>query len=80
MPVPTTGIYRVGDRVTYRREGYTVEAVTDTGHALEVTFALTDDERSESGEVAIARFSSGAAWEFVDRGRSLPITPIGSPV
>lgn len=30
VPVPTTGIYRVGDRVTYRREGYTVEAVTDT--------------------------------------------------
>ena len=59
---------------------WNVETVTDTGEALEVTFALTDDERSESGEVAIARFSSGAAWEFVDRGRSLPITPIGSPV
>ena len=59
---------------------WAVDAATDTGDLLEVTFAQTDDVHPESGEVAIARFSSGASWEFVDRGRSLPITPIGSPV
>lgn len=59
---------------------WSIDTVASTGDDLEVTFALTDNEHAESGEVAIARFSSGAAWEFVDRGRSLPITPIGSTV
>ncbi|GAC67808.1 hypothetical protein [Gordonia soli] len=47
--------------------------------ALEVRFATGGTARKESGEVAIARFSSGAEFQFTDRGRSIPIIPVGSP-
>ncbi|MFW0795485.1 hypothetical protein AAFP30_16870 [Gordonia sp. CPCC 205515] len=48
--------------------------------ALEVTFGMGEQARKESGEVAVARFSSGATFEFSDRGRSIPITPVTSGV
>ncbi len=35
------------------------------------------EARKEVGEVAIVRFSSGSTFEFADRGRAIPITPIG---
>ncbi|MGV9712880.1 hypothetical protein ACWDTI_19715 [Gordonia sp. NPDC003424] len=50
------------------------------GDGIEVTFGLGEDAAEETGEVAIARFSSGAAFEFSDRGRSIPITPVPSGV
>lgn len=53
-----------------------VDDVVCSGDALEVTFGLGATARKEAGEVAVARFSSGAAFEFSDRGRSIPITPV----
>ncbi len=47
---------------------------------LEVTVTRGAVPHKESGEVAIARFSSGASFEFGDRGRSIPITPVNSGV
>ena len=55
-----------------------VEGAHETDGALEIRIVTTDTARKESGEVAIARFSGGASWEFTDRGRSIPITPVGS--
>ncbi|NMO02140.1 hypothetical protein HH308_13060 [Gordonia sp. TBRC 11910] len=43
--------------------------------ALEVVIAQGDSQ-AESGEVAIVRFSSGATFEFADRGIPLSITPV----
>lgn len=48
-----------------------------TADGLTVRFRLGERSHKESGEVAIARFSSGATFEFTDRGRSIPITPVG---
>lgn len=45
-----------------------------SGQILRVRFAQGPSEQRESGEVAIARFSSGAGFTFVDRGRSIPLT------
>lgn len=47
---------------------------------LEFLISRGESVHEESGEVAIARFSSGATFEFTDRGRSIPITPVGSGV
>ncbi|MBD0861031.1 hypothetical protein IA539_07360 [Gordonia sp. zg691] len=55
-----------------------VEGATEVDGALEVRIATSETARRESGEVAIARFSGGASFEFVDRGRSIPITPVSS--
>lgn len=52
--------------------------VVNSDDALEVRFTQGDSATKESDEVAIARFSGGASFEFVDRGRSIPITPVGS--
>ncbi len=51
-----------------------VEGAIETDDALEIRIATSDTAQKESGEVAIARFSGGASFEFVDRGRSIPIT------
>lgn len=45
--------------------------------ALRVRITLGEKSLRESGEVAVARFSKGASWEFENRGRSIPITPVG---
>lgn len=50
------------------------EAVLRDG-VLEVSIAQ-GDSRKESGEVAIVRFSSGATFEFANRGIPLSITPV----
>ncbi|MFW0783918.1 hypothetical protein AAFP35_05305 [Gordonia sp. CPCC 206044] len=57
-----------------------VSGAESTDGALEVTVVRGDAAIKEPGEVAVARFSSGAAFEFTDRGRSIPITPISSVV
>lgn len=55
-----------------------VEGAVETDDALEIRIVRSDTAQKESGEVAVARFSGGASFEFVDRGRSIPITPVGS--
>ncbi|WP_439029840.1 hypothetical protein [Gordonia terrae] len=45
---------------------------------LRVRVGVSDTARKEFGEVSVARFSGGASFEFTDRGRSIPITPVGS--
>ncbi|MFT4127578.1 MAG: hypothetical protein QM662_15280 [Gordonia sp. (in: high G+C Gram-positive bacteria)] len=59
---------------------WAVTAATTTATGLRVRFSPGDSAQKESGEVAITRFSSGADHEFVDRGRSIPITPVASGV
>ncbi|MGC5248125.1 hypothetical protein ACPXB3_14520 [Gordonia sp. DT219] len=55
---------------------WSVVAAEQTGEGLTVRFGLGTEAQKESGEVAIARFSSGADFTFTDRGRSIPITPL----
>ncbi|NDZ94403.1 hypothetical protein G3I13_11440 [Streptomyces sp. SID6673] len=59
---------------------WTVGSSEETDEAIEFVMIRGSETHKESGEVAIARFSSGASFEFTDRGRSLPITPVGSGV
>ncbi|MGV9826461.1 hypothetical protein [Gordonia sp. NPDC003429] len=59
---------------------WVVASAVDDGTALVVTFSVSHESLEESGEVALVRFSSGADFQFVDRGTSLPITPVGSSV
>lgn len=59
---------------------WVIDEATAGPHGLEIRLRVGQESLPESGEVAIARFSSGAAFEFVDRGRSIPITPVGSGV
>ncbi|MFW0788824.1 hypothetical protein [Gordonia sp. CPCC 205333] len=54
---------------------WTVGDATIRDGALEVVIA-PGDSHQESGEVAIVRFSSGATFEFVNRGIPLSITPV----
>lgn len=48
--------------------------------ALQFTMHRDGQEHKEFDEVAIVRFSSGASFEMTDRGRSIPITPLGNTV
>jgi hypothetical protein len=57
-----------------------VSATETTDDGLRVRYTVGGDAQKESGEVAIARFSSGADFSFTDRGRSIPITPVASGV
>ncbi len=59
-------------------EHWEIADSTQTDAGLEVRFRVGERAHKESGEVAIARFSSGSTFEFTDRGRSIPITPVGS--
>ncbi|MDL9948744.1 hypothetical protein QSJ19_24790 [Gordonia sp. ABSL11-1] len=59
---------------------WSVASSTDEDGATVFVMSKGEQRHSESGEVAIARFSSGADFEFTDRGRSIPITPVGSGV
>ncbi|NDK91383.1 hypothetical protein GYA93_17610 [Gordonia desulfuricans] len=59
---------------------WTIGAAEQTDDGLRVRFVLGHDDQKECGEVAIARFSSGADFSFTDRGRSIPITPVASGV
>ncbi|MXP20415.1 hypothetical protein GIY30_03470 [Gordonia sp. HNM0687] len=59
---------------------WAVSSATAADGATEFVMSRGDAAHRESGEVAIARFSSGADFEFTDRGRSIPITPVGSGV
>ncbi|MDL9937858.1 hypothetical protein QSJ18_13980 [Gordonia sp. ABSL1-1] len=70
----TEALQAVGTAVDDRWE--VVASATDDG--LVARFRLGEKSRKESGEVAIARFSSGATFVFADRGPSIPITPVGS--
>ncbi|AZG48258.1 hypothetical protein [Gordonia insulae] len=56
---------------------WTVSSSSEDDEVLEFVLARGAESAKESGEVAIARFSSGATFEFADRGRSIPITPVG---
>lgn len=51
---------------------------TEADDVLVVRIGKAGSPQKEYGEVAVARFSGGASFEFVDRGRSIPITPVGS--
>jgi hypothetical protein len=42
-----------------------------------VVDVVRGEPRKEAGEVAIVRFSGGSTFEFAERGRSIPITPVG---
>ncbi|MBN0975376.1 MULTISPECIES: hypothetical protein [unclassified Gordonia (in: high G+C Gram-positive bacteria)] len=55
-----------------------VADATEADGDLVVRITKADTPQKEYGEVAVARFSGGASFEFVDRGRSIPITPVGS--
>ena len=59
---------------------WSVGSVYGDSAGLHVEFALAEAAQKESDEVAIARFSSGAEFTFADRGRSIPISPVGSGV
>ncbi|ROZ89485.1 hypothetical protein [Gordonia sp. OPL2] len=59
---------------------WAVASSTDEEGATVFVMSKGEQRHKESGEVAIARFSSGADFEFTDRGRSIPITPVGSGV
>ncbi|MGV9669075.1 hypothetical protein ACWDPV_00580 [Gordonia sp. NPDC003504] len=59
---------------------WTISATETTDDGLRVRYTVGGDAQKESGEVAIARFSSGADFSFTDRGRSIPITPVASGV
>ncbi|WP_454197611.1 hypothetical protein [Nocardia sp. Marseille-Q1738] len=54
-----------------------VVAVTDQGWSAEI--ALGDRPFREATEVALTRFSTGAAFTFTDRGIPLPLTVVGQP-
>lgn len=55
---------------------WTVEAARTDDAGTEVRLVFGDTAHAESGEVAIARVSSGARFRFTDRGPSIPITPV----
>ncbi|GAA2065293.1 hypothetical protein [Williamsia deligens] len=60
---------------------WVVEGARVADGALLVDFGWGDEELAESGEVAVARFSGGATFQFSDRGRPtslIPITPVSS--
>ncbi|MEE4021466.1 hypothetical protein V1Y59_00140 [Gordonia sp. PKS22-38] len=59
---------------------WTVASAGEADGAIEFVLSRGDEPHKETGEVAIARFSSGASFEFTDRGRSIPITPVSSGV
>ena len=67
-----------GDALDDDRLDRLVLAARADGGDLVVRITKADDPQKEYGEVAVARFSGGASFEFVDRGRSIPITPVGS--
>lgn len=48
----------------------------DTADGLSVEFTLADRPFREASEVAVTRFSTGAAFEFTDRGIPLPLTVV----
>ena len=56
----------------------TVGAANRGDDATEFVISRGEQAHKESGEVAITRFSSGSSFEFTDRGRSIPIMPVGS--
>lgn len=57
---------------------WVVDGAETTDAGLEIRLRHGVDRIKETGEVAIARFSSGADFQFSDRGPSIPITPVGS--
>lgn len=53
---------------------FAAHVVADTRDELTIGFRLADKPFAESGEVAITRFSTGADFQFADRGIPLPLT------
>ncbi len=54
-----------------------VDSASVMGSEL-VVDVVRGEPRKEAGEVAIVRFSGGSTFEFTNRGRSIPITPVSS--
>ena len=52
------------------------EAVTSDPDELVLRVVAGDEARDELPEVQVTRFSTGASFVFVDRGRSLPLTVV----
>lgn len=59
---------------------WTVGAVRAVEAGTDYVMTRGATAHKETGEVAIVRFSSGASFEFANRGRSIPITPVGTGV
>ncbi|MET9215110.1 MULTISPECIES: hypothetical protein [unclassified Nocardia] len=55
---------------------FTVHVIDDTDDELAVGFLLAEKPFAESGDVAITRFSTGATFQFADRGIPLPLTVV----
>ncbi|MGZ8176835.1 hypothetical protein ACXVUM_02800 [Williamsia sp. SKLECPSW1] len=55
---------------------WVIEAARVSDGELTVDLGWGDEELAESGEVAVARFSGGATFEFSDRGSPMPLIPI----
>ncbi len=53
---------------------FAAHVIADTPDELVVGFRQADTPFTESGEVAITRFSTGADFRFTDRGIPLPLT------
>jgi len=57
---------------------WVIEGARVADGTLTVDIGWGDEELAESAEVAVARFSGGATFEFSDRGSSIPLIPITS--
>ncbi|CAM3066041.1 hypothetical protein [Skermania piniformis] len=55
---------------------YRAETLDDSADALTIGLRLGEQPYPESGEVAITRFSTGAEFQFTDRGIPLPLTVV----
>ena len=55
---------------------WTVEPVIGDGGVVEAILRLGDEPAKEPEEVAVTRFSTGAAFSFGPRRTSLPISPV----